>query len=58
MTEFDHSMLGKSEHPRMGLSRVQLTCSVGSLPHEQRLASIRLCGAEVIPRVRGLMAGS
>ncbi len=39
----------------LGLSRFQLKYSVGSLPHEQRLESIRLYGTEVIPRVRRLL---
>jgi hypothetical protein len=30
--------------------------AVGSLPHEQRLESIRLYGTEVVPRVRELLA--
>jgi probable LLM family oxidoreductase len=42
----------------LGLSRFQLKYSVGSLPHEQRLESVRLYGEEVIPRVRELLAGS
>ena len=42
----------------LGLSRFQLKYSVGALPHEQRLESIRLYGREVIPRVRELMADS
>ncbi|WP_416954772.1 LLM class flavin-dependent oxidoreductase [Nocardioides sp. T5] len=42
----------------LGLSRFQLKYSVGSLPHEQRLESVRLYGEEVIPRVRALLAGS
>ncbi|MGB0191886.1 MAG: hypothetical protein ACPF9W_13075, partial [Nocardioides sp.] len=40
----------------LGLSRFQLKYAVGSLPHEQRLESIRLYGTEVIPRVRELLA--
>ncbi|GAA5106217.1 LLM class flavin-dependent oxidoreductase [Alloalcanivorax gelatiniphagus] len=40
----------------LGLSRFQLKYSVGSLPHDQRLESIRLYGEEVIPRVRELLA--
>ncbi|WP_210439235.1 LLM class flavin-dependent oxidoreductase [Nocardioides xinjiangensis] len=40
----------------LGLSRFQLKYSVGSLPHEQRMESIRLYGEEVIPRVRRLLA--
>ena len=42
----------------LGLSRFQLKYSVGSLPHEQRLESVRLYGEEVIPRVRELLSGS
>ena len=40
----------------LGLSRFQLKYSVGALPHEQRLESVRLYGEEVIPRVRELLA--
>ncbi|WP_374456907.1 LLM class flavin-dependent oxidoreductase [Nocardioides sp.] len=40
----------------LGLSRFQLKYSVGELPHEQRLESVRLYGEEVIPRVRALLA--
>lgn len=40
----------------LGLSRFQLKYSVGGLPHEQRLESIRLYGEEVVPRVRELLA--
>src|SRR3546814_9416709 len=40
----------------LGLSRFQLKYAVGSLPHEQRLESIRLYGTEVTPRVRELLA--
>ena len=39
----------------LGLSRFQLKYSVGSLPHEQRMESVRLYGEEVIPRVRDLL---
>lgn len=42
----------------LGLARFQLKYSVGALPHEQRLESIRLYGEEVIPRVRELLAHS
>jgi probable LLM family oxidoreductase len=42
----------------LGLSRFQLKYSVGALPHEQRLESVRLYGEEVVPRVRELLAGS
>ncbi|MCL8025666.1 LLM class flavin-dependent oxidoreductase [Nocardioides bruguierae] len=40
----------------LGLSRFQLKYSVGALPHEQRMESVRLYGTEVIPRVRELLA--
>jgi len=40
----------------LGLSRFQMKYAVGSLPHEQRLESIRLYGTEVVPRVRELLA--
>ena len=40
----------------LGLSRFQLKYSVGSLPHDQRLESVRLYGEEVVPRVRQLLA--
>jgi probable LLM family oxidoreductase len=40
----------------LGLSRFQLKYSVGGLPHEQRMESVRLYGEEVIPRVRALLA--
>jgi len=40
----------------LGLSRFQLKYSVGALPHDQRMESIRLYGEEVIPRVRRLLA--
>ncbi|MGN0065271.1 MAG: LLM class flavin-dependent oxidoreductase [Nocardioides sp.] len=40
----------------LGLSRFQLKYSVGALPHEQRMESVRLYGEEVIPRVRRLLA--
>ena len=39
----------------LGLSRFQLKYAVGSLPHDQRLESIRLYGTEVVPRVRELL---
>lgn len=39
----------------LGLSRFQLKYAVGSLPHEQRMESIRLYGTEVVPRVRELL---
>lgn len=40
----------------LGLSRFQMKYAVGSLPHEQKLASIRLYAEEVIPRVRERLA--
>jgi probable LLM family oxidoreductase len=40
----------------LGLSRFQLKYAVGTLPHEQRLESIRLYGTQVVPRVRELLA--
>ena len=40
----------------LGLSRFQLKYAVGTLPHDQRLESIRLYGTEVAPRVRELLA--
>jgi alkanesulfonate monooxygenase SsuD/methylene tetrahydromethanopterin reductase-like flavin-dependent oxidoreductase (luciferase family) len=39
----------------LGLSRFQLKYAVGTLPHVQRLESIRLFGTEVVPRVRELL---
>ena len=39
----------------LGLSRFQLKYAVGTLPHAQRLESIRLYGTEVVPRVRELL---
>lgn len=40
----------------LGASRFQLKYTNGTLPHEQRMSSIRLYGEQVIPRVRELMA--
>ncbi len=40
----------------LGLSRFQLKYAVGTLPHEERLESIRLYGTVVAPRVRELLA--
>jgi probable LLM family oxidoreductase len=40
----------------LGLTRFQLKYSVGTLPHELRLKSIRLYAEEVAPRVRELLA--
>jgi probable LLM family oxidoreductase len=39
----------------LGLSRFQLKYAVGTLPHAQRMESIRLYGTEVVPRVRELL---
>jgi probable LLM family oxidoreductase len=39
----------------LGLSRFQLKYAVGTLPHAERLESIRLYGTEVVPRVRELL---
>ena len=41
----------------LGLSRFQLKYAVGTLPHADRLESIRLYGTEVVLRVRELLAG-
>lgn len=40
----------------LGAERFQLKYTNGTLPHEQRMASIRLYGEEVAPRVRELLA--
>ena len=40
----------------LGLSRFQLKYAVGTLPHEQRMESIRLYGEEVVRRVHELVA--
>ena len=40
----------------LGLSRFQLKYAVGTLPHAQRMESIRLYGEHVAPRVRELLA--
>jgi hypothetical protein len=40
----------------LGLSRFQLTYSVGTRPNADRLSSIRLHGERVVPRVRELLA--
>lgn len=40
----------------LGASRFQLKYTNGTLPHEQRMASIRLYGEQVIPRVHELLA--
>jgi probable LLM family oxidoreductase len=39
----------------LGLSRFQLKYAVGTLPHAERMESIRLYGTEVVPRVRELL---
>ena len=39
----------------LGLSRFQLKYAVGTLPHDQRMESIRLYGTRVVPRVRELL---
>jgi probable LLM family oxidoreductase len=39
----------------LGLSRFQLKYAVGTLPHEERMESIRLYGTQVVPRVRELL---
>ncbi len=44
--------------PAPDASRFQLKYTNGSLPHEQRLSSIRLYGEEVAPRVRELLASA
>jgi probable LLM family oxidoreductase len=40
----------------LGLSRFDLAYATGSVPHEQKMATIELYGREVIPRVRALLA--
>jgi alkanesulfonate monooxygenase SsuD/methylene tetrahydromethanopterin reductase-like flavin-dependent oxidoreductase (luciferase family) len=40
----------------LGLSRFDLKYSNGTLPHENRMASIELYGSRVVPRVRELLA--
>ena len=40
----------------LGLSRFQLKYAVGTLPHSERMESIRRYGTEVVPRVRELLA--
>jgi probable LLM family oxidoreductase len=40
----------------LGATRFQLKYSVGTLPHDQRMESIRLYASEVAPRVRELLA--
>jgi probable LLM family oxidoreductase len=40
----------------LGLSRFDLAYATGSVPHEQKMATIELYGQEVIPRVRELLA--
>ncbi len=40
----------------LGLSRFDLKYSLGNLPHEHLMSSIRLYGEQVIPRVREILA--
>jgi len=40
----------------LGLSRFDLAYATGRVPHEQKMATIKLYGREVIPRVRELLA--
>jgi hypothetical protein len=40
----------------LGASRFQLKYSVGTLPHDKRMESIRLYATAVAPRVRELLA--
>lgn len=40
----------------LGLSRFQLKYSVGGMPHDLRMSSLRLYAEEVVPRVRRLLA--
>jgi probable LLM family oxidoreductase len=40
----------------LGLRRFDLAYATGSVPHEQKMATIELYGHEVIPRVRELLA--
>jgi hypothetical protein len=42
----------------LGVSRFDLKYSAGTLRHERLMRSIELYGREVIPRVRGLLAGA
>jgi probable LLM family oxidoreductase len=42
----------------LGLSRFDWAYATGTVPHEQRMATIELYGREVIPRVRELLAES
>ena len=42
----------------LGIERFMLHISVGTLPHEQVLESIRLLGTEVAPLVRAAATGS
>jgi alkanesulfonate monooxygenase SsuD/methylene tetrahydromethanopterin reductase-like flavin-dependent oxidoreductase (luciferase family) len=42
----------------LGASRFDMKYSAGTLPHEQRLESIRLYGEQVIPRVKELLAAT
>ena len=40
----------------LGLTRFDLAYATGSVPHEQKMATIELYGREVIPRVREILA--
>src|SRR5260370_28013676 len=40
----------------LGLRRFDLAYAVGRVPHEQRMATIKLYGQEVIPRAEELLA--
>jgi alkanesulfonate monooxygenase SsuD/methylene tetrahydromethanopterin reductase-like flavin-dependent oxidoreductase (luciferase family) len=42
----------------LGLSRFDWAYATGTVPHEQRMATIELYGREVIPRMRALLAES
>jgi hypothetical protein len=42
----------------LDLSRFDLLYALGRVPYEQRLATIELCGREVIPRVRELLSAA
>lgn len=42
---------------RLGVDRFDLKYSSGRLPHDQLMRNIELYGTQVIPKVRGLLAG-
>jgi hypothetical protein len=42
----------------LGLSRFDLAGALGRVPHEQRMATIKLYGRDVIPRVGELVAAA